>query len=74
MYYWNIMILLQWKETALHQAAKKGQVQVVETLHRLGADVNVFDNVSIYLSASESIIKCSDPMLVQYILGLVHRM
>jgi len=38
--------LSQWKETALHQAAKKDQVQVVETLHRLGADINASDNVS----------------------------
>jgi len=34
-------ILLQWGRTALHHAAIGGHVQVVETLIRLGADVNV---------------------------------
>ena len=39
-------ILLQDRMTALHHAAMRGQVQVVETLIRLGADVNAFDKVS----------------------------
>jgi len=41
-----ICVLLQWGETALHCAAAYGHVQVVETLIRLGADVNVVDKVS----------------------------
>ena len=39
-------ILLQWGRTALHDAAGEGQVQQIETLIRLGADVNALDNVS----------------------------
>ena len=32
--------------TALHVAAWRGQVQAIETLIRLGADVNTLDEVS----------------------------
>jgi len=39
-------ILLQRGKTALHNATIFGHVQVVETLIRLGADVNVLDKVS----------------------------
>ena len=39
-------ILLQGGWTALHVAAISGQIQVIETLIRLGADVNAFDEVS----------------------------
>ena len=39
-------ILLQWGRTALHGAAWLGQVQAIETLIRLGADVNAHDKVS----------------------------
>jgi len=39
-------ILLQWGKAALTEAAYRGHVQVVETLIRLGADVNVLDEVS----------------------------
>ena len=39
-------IFLQDRWTALHWAASRGHVQVVETLIRLGADVNALDKVS----------------------------
>jgi len=39
-------ILLQCGETALYRAAANGHVHVVEALVRLGADVNVIDEVS----------------------------
>ena len=39
-------ILLQLERTALHDAAWSGQVQAIETLIRLGADVNALDKVS----------------------------
>ena len=39
-------ILLQWGSTALHDAAFGEQVQAIETLIRLGADVNALDQVS----------------------------
>ena len=39
-------ILLQGRRTALHHAAERGQVQAIETLIRLGADVNALDVVS----------------------------
>ena len=42
-------ILLQWRRTALHDAAMMGQVQAIETLIRLGADVNALDQVSWYV-------------------------
>ena len=39
-------ILLQEGSTALHDAVFWGQVQAIETLIRLGADVNALDKVS----------------------------
>ena len=39
-------ILLQEGSTALHHAARSGQVQAIETLIRSGADVNALDEVS----------------------------
>ena len=39
-------ILLQLERTVLHHAAWSGQVQAIETLIRLGADVNALDRVS----------------------------
>ena len=39
-------ILLQRKGTALHEAAISGRVQAIETLIRLGADVNALDEVN----------------------------
>jgi len=39
-------ILLQRGMTALHWAAIRGHVQVIETLIRSGADVSVLDKVS----------------------------
>ena len=39
-------ILLQDGMTALHYAARKRRVQAIETLIRLGADVNALDKVS----------------------------
>jgi len=39
-------ILLQLGKTALHCAADRGHVQVVETLIRVGAKVNALDKVS----------------------------
>ena len=39
-------ILLQSERTALHHATIMGQVQAIETLIRLGADVNALDKVS----------------------------
>ena len=38
--------LLQEGRTALHTAAYMGKVQAIETLIRLGADVNALDEVS----------------------------
>ena len=35
--------IIQWKRTTLHHAADCGHVQVVETLIKLGADVNAHD-------------------------------
>jgi len=40
------VLKLQHRNTALHKATIRGHVQVVETLIRLGADVNVLDKVS----------------------------
>ena len=42
----SCILLLQLKRTALHVAAIRGDVQVVETLIRSGADVNALDMVS----------------------------
>ena len=39
-------ILLQGGRTAVHRAAFWGQVQAIETLIRLGADVNALDEVN----------------------------
>ena len=39
-------ILLQKGRTVLHHAAWLRQVQAIETLIRLGADMNALDNVS----------------------------
>jgi len=39
-------ILLQWEMTALQHAAISGHVQVIETLIRIGGDVNVLDKAS----------------------------
>ena len=39
-------ILIQGRRTALHHAAIWKQIQAIETLIRLGADVNVLDKVS----------------------------
>ena len=39
-------ILLQLERTVLHYAAQEGQVQAIETLIRLGANVNAHDKVS----------------------------
>ena len=41
-----ICILLQEGRTALHRAAFWGRVLAIETLIRLGADVNAHDKVS----------------------------
>ena len=39
-------ILLQEGRTALHDAAMMGHVEAIETLIRLGADVNTLNEVS----------------------------
>ena len=40
------------KWTPLHLAASSGHIQVVETLIRLGADINVVQKVSLYIKMS----------------------
>ena len=40
---------MQDKQTALHNAAARKHLQVLETLVKLGADVNALDKVSEYV-------------------------
>lgn len=46
------MTASQWKKTALHCAADKGDASVAEALIKLGADINASEKVCSFIACS----------------------